>query len=98
MSDELPSGWVKVTLGEICLPVPSVRPEDSPHTDFTYFDIGAIDNLRSRVSEPKTLTGRLAPSRARQGVRKGDILFSNVRTNLRNIARLDRDYSNPVAS
>lgn len=96
--DKLPKGWAKTKLGEVCLPVPSIQPEDSPDTEFTYFDIGGIDNERNRVAETKTVTGRNAPSRARQTLRKDDILFSTVRTYLRNIARVEHDYPNPVAS
>jgi restriction endonuclease S subunit len=98
MLKKLPKGWVRTTLGEICLPVETIRPEDSPNTKFTYFDIGGIDNESNRVAETKFITGRNAPSRARKVIRKGDILFSTVRTYLRKTARVDRDYTNPVAS
>jgi len=98
MPEELPKGWVKTTLAEICLPVSTISPEDSPDTEFTYFDIGGIDNERNRIAETRIITGRDAPSRARQKVRKDDILFSTVRTYLRKIARVERDYPNPVAS
>jgi type I restriction enzyme S subunit len=98
MPEELPKGWVKTKLGEVCLPVLTIQPEDSPDAEFTYFDIGGIDNERNRIAETKTVTGRNAPSRARQAVRKDDILFSTVRTYLRKIARVERDYPNPVAS
>lgn len=98
MTDRLPRGWVKARLGGICLPVAKVRPEDFPSTEFTYFDIGGIDNERNRIYETKTFLGRNAASRARQAVRKDDILFSTVRTYLRKIARVDFDYPNPIAS
>ena len=98
MPEKLPKGWVKTKLGEVCSPVETIRPEDSPHTEFTYFDIGGIDNERNRIAETKTLTGQNVPSRARQAVRKDDILFSTVRTYLRKIARVEHDYPNPVAS
>lgn len=98
MPEKLPKGWVKTKLGEVCLPVSTIQPEDSPDAEFTYFDIGGIDNERNRIAETKTVTGRNAPSRARQAVRKDDILFSTVRTYLRKIARVERDYPNPIAS
>jgi type I restriction enzyme S subunit len=98
MPEQLPKGWVKTKLGEVSLPVSTIQPEDSPDAEFTYFDIGGIDNERNRIAETKTVTGRNAPSRARQAVRKDDILFSTVRTYLRKIARVERDYPNPVAS
>ena len=68
MPEKLPRGWVKVSLGEICLPVATVQPEDSPDVEFTYFDIGGIDNERNRIAETKIVTGRSAPGRARTGL------------------------------
>ena len=98
MPDKLPKGWVKAKLGEICLPVATVQPGATPNAEFTYFDIGGIDNESNRIAETKAVTGRDAPSRARQVVRTGDILFSTVRTYLKKIARIERDYPNPIAS
>jgi|ERR1017187_74975 type I restriction enzyme S subunit len=98
MPENIPKGWVQTTLGELCLPVASIQPEDSPGTEFTYFDIGGIDNERNRIAETKTVAGRNVSSRARLAIRKDDILFSTVRTYLRKIARVEFDYLNPVAS
>ncbi len=98
MSDKLPKGWAKTTLGEVCARVPTIQPGVTPDSEFTYFDIGGIDNGTNRVVETKTVTGRDAPSRARQAAQTGDILFSTVRTYLKKIARIERDYPNPVAS
>lgn len=98
MSTELPKGWVSTPLAEVCLPVVPIHPEDYPDTRFTYFDIGGIDNERNRISETKSITGNNAPSRAKYPIRKGDILFSTVRTYLRKIARVEREYANPIAS
>lgn len=98
MPEKLPEGWVKTTLGEVCLPVENIQPEDAPDAAFTYFDIGGIDSERNRIAETKSVAGRDAPSRARQALRINDILFSTVRTYLRKIARVEHDYPNPVAS
>jgi type I restriction enzyme S subunit len=98
MPQKLPKGWVKTTLGEVCLPVATLQPEATPNAEFTYFDIGGIDNEYNRIVETKTVMGRDAPSRARQAVQTDDILFSTVRTYLKKIARIEREYPNPVAS
>jgi|SRR5579859_3089723 len=98
MPDKLPKGWAKTKLGEVSLPVAKIQPEDSPDTEFTYFDIGGIDNEKNRIAETKTVTGRNAPSRARQVLRKDDILFSTVRTYLRKIAQVEHEYPNPIGS
>jgi predicted ATPase len=98
MAARLPAGWIATQLRDVCLPVSTIEPRESPDTEFTYFDIGSIDASTNRIVEAKMMTGLEAPSRARQSVRLGDILFSTVRTYLRKIARVDRDYPNPVAS
>jgi restriction endonuclease S subunit/predicted ATPase len=98
MPNELPHGWVRTTLGEICVPVSTIQPVEMPNANFTYFDIGGIDNRTNRVVDKKTFIGRNAPSRARQAIKKGDILFSTVRTYLRKIARVEDDEPNAVAS
>src|ERR1044072_6321627 len=98
MDSTLPDGWTRTTLGEICERVDSIDPRETPDVEFTYFDISGIDNERNRVSETKRIPGRTAPSRARQRVQKDDILFSTVRTYLRNVARIEAEYPNPVAS
>jgi type I restriction enzyme, S subunit len=98
MSENLPSNWVTTTLAKVCLPVSSIRPEDDPEAEFTYFDIGGIDNKRNIIAKTRTVKGRNAPSRARQALHKGDILFSTVRTYLRKIARVEREYPNPIGS
>lgn len=83
---------------EVCLPVASIQPGDFPSVQFTYFDIGGINNETNKITETKVFFGRNAPSRARQEIRKDDILFSTVRTYLRKIARVELEYKNPVAS
>lgn len=98
MLDVLPRGWVRTTLADVCLPVPRVLPAATPDAAFTYFDIGGIDGDTNRVAETKTFLGRDAPSRARQAVQTGDILFSTVRTYLRKIAPIEEASATPVAS
>lgn len=83
---ELPEGWTEVTIGEITLPFESRDPADDPNREVDYIDIGSIDNSLQRIATPKRMLGRDAPSRARRVVRQGDVLFSTVRTYLKNIA------------
>ena len=95
---ELPAGWVTTTLDNLCLPVDKVAPKDAPDQPFTYLDITSIDNTTFRVVSPKTYMGRDAPSRARQKVSRGNILFSTVRTYLKNIAMVPPEFDGEVAS
>jgi type I restriction enzyme S subunit len=84
--DSSPEGWRRVPLAEVVVPVPNARPGDEPDREFGYVDISSIDNSTFRITDAKRLKGRDAPSRARRPIKPGDVLFSNVRTYLRNIA------------
>lgn len=89
MSDnEVPEGWARTQLSSVTEHVPNANPEQEPARQFGYVDISAIDNGRFEIvpAEVKHFAGKDAPSRARRSVRIGDVLFSNVRTYLRNVA------------
>ncbi|MBL8754879.1 MAG: restriction endonuclease subunit S [Planctomycetes bacterium] len=88
MSDELPEGWAKAKLADVTTRVPNVKPESEPSREFAYVDISAVDRERNQIVEPsvRRFCGKDAPSRARRPIESGDVLFSNVRTNLRNVA------------
>ena len=86
MSGRLPEGWTDVALADVTRRVANVDPSVEPDREFGYVDISAIDNLSFRITGPKRFPGRDAPSRARRPIRTDDVLFSNVRTYLRNIA------------
>ncbi len=73
-------------IGEISAHVESVNPKEKPTIEFDYLDIASIDNKLQKITAPKKYNGKDAPSRARQLVLTGDILFSTVRTYLKNFA------------
>ena len=69
-------------------------------SSISYFDISSIDNLRNVIKEERIITEVSdRPGRAKQILEKNDILLSNVRPNLKNIAYFD--FNNtclPIAS
>ena len=94
----LPEGWVWTRLGEIVVEIERGNPKDTPERDFIYLDIASIDNNQQKITNPKKYFGENAPSRARQIVKSGDILFSTVRTYLKNIAIVNDIYEGQIAS
>ena len=94
----LPTGWATTTLADICLPVNKVAPQSEPDKEFIYLDISSIDNSTFQVVGPKGYLGNDAPSRARQEIHTGNILFSTVRTYLKNIAMVSPEFDGQVAS
>ena len=98
MSSELPQGWASARLGDLVEPIEVADPTRTPDAVFRYIDIGSIDNEALRIGEPKTFSGKDAPSRARRVVRDGDVLFSTVRPYLRNIALASVAHSGCLTS
>lgn len=94
----LPDTWHLAKIGEITLPIEKVDPKQFPNQRFQYLDISGIDNQRNVVVEHKVYLGKDAPSRARQVVQADDILFSTVRTYLKNIAKVPKNFDGEVAS
>lgn len=95
---DLPDGWTFVPLNEATEDVASLNPALTPDSEFRYVDIGSISNRSFTIVEPKRFMGRDAPSRARRPIRQGDVLFSNVRTYLRNIAQVTPPAEANIAS
>ena len=69
-----------------------------PQKDFSYIDIDAIDNKRHIIKSGKPTKKEKAPSRARRLLESGDVLFSLVRPYLENIALVENQYANAIAS
>lgn len=91
--------WEEVPLKKCCLPVIKRKDSKDPSEKFLYLDIASIDNKTNKIIEGTPYTGYTAPSRARQIVQKDDILFSTVRTYLKNIALITNSkYDNQIAS
>ncbi len=95
---KLPDSWAWSYIGNVTLPVEKVDPSLRPDYEINYLDISSIDNNVNRVIEGKSYLGKEAPSRARQLIIKDDILFSTVRTYLKNIAKVPGKYDNQIAS
>lgn len=89
---KLPKDWKWVKFGELCEKVESVkRKEKDLEHELLYLDIGGIDNVLNKIESHKSYKWKDAPSRAQQIVHLGDILFSTVRTYMKNIALIENE-------
>jgi type I restriction enzyme S subunit len=95
---ELPSGWVECAIGDITLSVSTIDQRTGQDRIVDYIEISSIDNQRNTIASVKRHRILDAPSRARQIVRTGDVLFSTVRPYLRNIAQVPTKYDGQIAS
>lgn len=85
--------WIKGS--DIIYPMQTTKPNGY---SFDYIDIDAIDNKNQKISQPKTLLVKDAPSRASRKVFPNSTIFSLVRPYLRNIALVGKKYENCIAS
>ena len=73
--------------------------QKTPDANFTYIDVGAIDNRLGLIDCPATLMAEDAPSRARKLVSRGTVIYSTVRPYLLNVAIVQKDFDpEPIAS
>jgi len=96
MTGVMSDRWPRVSLRDVTIDVKSWNP--SAADEFTYVDISSIDNDLCEIVDAKRIPGAEAPSRARRPIRKGDVLFANVRTYLRNVALVPELTAPAVAS
>ena len=92
---DLPSGWVWCR-GYSCF---SGMETKRPNGEFfDYIDIDSIDNKAHKVKQPKHVATKSAPSRASRAVQHGSVLFSFVRPYLENIAYINEENKDCIAS
>ena len=96
--DKVQDAWKLVKIGSLLEKKGTINPKLTPSKEFTYIDITSIDKNQYKIVNPKKIQGKEAPSRARKIVKKNDVIFATTRPNLKNIAIISKEYSNPVAS
>ncbi|MCA3001425.1 MAG: restriction endonuclease subunit S [Rhodocyclaceae bacterium] len=84
-------------LRDITVPkVEQLGPADSG--EFIYVDISSIDAERKRIVDPKRMQASEAPSRAKQRLRKGDVLVSMTRPNRNAVAIVPPELDGAIGS
>ena len=93
----LPATWTLCEIGDMLEPVEKTGKHEKDRVIW-YVDISSIDNKSNRITAAKRMNFADAPSRARQKIRSGDVLFSTVRPYLRNIASVEQQFDGEIAS
>lgn len=92
---KLPNEWLYIQLKDICNTVEHVSLKERKSEDaFIYLDIGGINNNKNIIENYKEYQWKDAPSRAQYIINVNDILFSTVRTYLKNIAMIEEEKFN----
>jgi type I restriction enzyme S subunit len=79
--DGLPEGWEGVTLGQVAETNNATYGAKDLPEQINYIDISSV--TQGRIESKTVLSARDAPGRARRRVKDGDVIWSNVRPNLR---------------
>ena len=95
--DGVPEGWCRGRLGDVAeTNLEGYRAKELPE-ELNYIDISSV--VQGRVVSKTRLSAGQAPSRARRKVSDGDVIWSNVRPNLRAFALiLEPDESDVVST
>ena len=76
-------GWEIKKLGEICNKITNIKwNEIDKTTSFPYIDLSAVDRENSSIHDYEYINISNAPSRAKQIVKVGDILFATTQWRL----------------
>lgn len=95
---ELPEGWRKTKIKEVVLKTETKDPKKEQNKKFIYVDISSINKDNFKIENPKQLTGKIAPSRARKIIKENDVIFSTNRPNLKTISIIPERYNNQICS
>lgn len=90
--------WSVRQLSEVTLPVQKVNPVEAGRSSIRYLDIGSIKGPTLNPPAIQEIAAVDAPSRARQVVRPGDVVFSTVRPYLEKIALVGAALDGEFAS
>lgn len=88
-----------VRLKDLVLDVSSWNPLRSDgEEEFEYIDLSAVNQEHKAITDARIIKCSDAPSRARQLVKKGDVLVSTVRPNLNGVALVSGNFDGATVS
>ncbi|HOJ37653.1 MAG TPA: hypothetical protein PLP99_04965 [Ignavibacteriales bacterium] len=83
----------EIEISQITLPISNIKRKNyNDNDDFIYVDIGSINNLKNKIVSYKIFKWKNAPSRAQQIIKLNGILFSTVRTYLKTLQLLKKNF------
>jgi type I restriction enzyme S subunit len=92
------AGWDRKQLSELLQKTGSIDPTKEPQAAFTYIDVSSVSNETFSITETSDILGKDAPSRARRGVRAGDVIFATIRPTPKRVAIIPDELDHSVCS
>ena len=93
-----PDGIDFVRLEQVCSKVPGIRWQAVADQHFEYIDLTSVDRTTKSIIETSTIDGETAPSRAKQLVKDGDVIFGTTRPTLNRFCLINRRHDGQVCS
>ena len=94
---QIPKGWELKKLVDVILDFEKRNPESTPEKEFKYVEIGGI-NENKIISDYRTILGKNSPSRARNVIRKNDVIYGTTRPYYRNVVLIPEEFDNEICS
>ena len=92
-------GWEYKKLGDFCRKGKNIKWDDQTNdTSFRYIDLTSVDRNDLCIHNPQIITKDNAPSRAKQIIQAGDIIFATTRPTLRRVSLIDEQYDGDICS
>jgi len=88
----------KIKISDFILSVEKRNPSENPNSEFLYIDISGVNGETGSIENIRKLKGFEAPSRARQIIRKNDVIISTVRPYLKATALIPNHLDNHICS
>ena len=96
IEDGVPKGWKRTTLGDVCKTNRSSYRASELPPSINYIDISSVSE--GRIIGKTAMLAKASPGRARRKAQSGDVIWSNVRPNLKAYALVLNPEPNDVFS
>lgn len=93
-----PNGVEFKAVGEVTAKGSNIKWVNAGEAEFQYIDLSSVDLVTRRIGETVSITADNAPSRARQIVQTGDVLFATTRPAQMRWAVIPAEYDGQIAS
>ena len=93
-----PEGVEYCKLKEVTLHTANIKWSDVDGEEFRYIDLTSVDRITHTITETQAITNENAPSRAKQIVREGDVIFGTTRPMLKRYTLIPAEYDGNICS
>ena len=92
-------GWEEVELKNLCKKTYNIRWDNvTDDKSYMYIDLTSVNRESLKITDPRRIVKSNAPSRAKQIVLTGDVIFATTRPTLRRLCEIVEQYNEQLCS